>query len=103
MMLLLDACFDEVMGLRDIDVPRKEIRRRKLERFCDRDGGGEDGGERGVMSTDNVGENDTGENSGAQSARPVGAEFWGGTADSFDVLIAIGLLLFISIPRGFFC
>lgn len=59
-----------------------------------------------MMSTDNVGENDTGENSGAQSNRPVGEGVFGGTAEgsvSVDVVIAIGLLLLISISRDCFC
>ena len=105
-MLLLDAGLDEVMARMGDGVPRKEMRRRKLEKFCDRDGGGEDGGESGVMSTDNVGENDTGENSGAQSIRTVGEGFFGGIAGAsvpFDAAIAIGLLGFISISREGCC
>src|SRR5947207_4449270 len=104
-MLLLDAGLDEVMARMGDGVPRKEMRRRKLEKFCDRDGGGEDGGESGVMSTDNVGENDTGENSGAQSILAVGEGFFGGITGAsvpFDVAIAIGLLRFISISRDGF-
>lgn len=48
---------------------RSESLRRKLIRFWDREGGGELGGERGVISTDKVGIKDTGVNSGAQSMR----------------------------------
>jgi hypothetical protein len=51
---------------------RNESLRRKEEKFVDREGGGELGGERGVISTDRVGENDTGAKSGAQ---PMGFGF----------------------------
>jgi hypothetical protein len=51
---------------------RNESLRRKEEKFVDREGGGELGGESGVISIDRVGENDTGANSGAQ---PMGFGF----------------------------
>lgn len=86
---------------------RNESLRRREEKFVDREGGGELGGESGVISTDRVGENDTGANSGAQ---PIGFGFvedfgwWDaiGCADEgalslIVVFITIGLLRFISV------
>jgi hypothetical protein len=89
---------------------RNESLRRKEEKLVDREGGGELGGESGVISTDRVGENDTGANSGAQ---PMGFGFVGfveevegcdtiGCPDEavlflIVVFITIGLLRFISV------
>jgi hypothetical protein len=63
---------------------RNESLRRKLERFWDREGGGDVGGERGVISTDNVGVKDTGVNSGAQSMRVAEERSLEGTGGGFE-------------------
>jgi hypothetical protein len=62
---------------------RKESLRRMPARFREREGGGEVGGDivdLGDMSSDNVGLNDTGDKSGAQSARDVAGRSFDWTA-----------------------
>jgi hypothetical protein len=95
-------------GLEDGVGDRNESLRRKEEKFMDREGGGgEFRGESWVISTDRVGENETGANSGAHPmgfkprVEGIECDAIGCEEDAFlsmfVVFMTIGLLRFISV------